>query len=173
VAFELGALPPDAALDPGDRQAVLRVVQEALANVARHARARTVAVRLDTNGAELVLTVRDDGAGFEPGARARGMGMASIAARAAEVGGTVEVASAPNRGTALRFALPVDALPSLWPYATRAVLWGVALIAAVVIIASAGLSARPWGAACAVIAGIAVARYTLAIYRLSAQRTTA
>jgi signal transduction histidine kinase len=141
--------------------------------VARHARARTVAVRLDTNGTELVLTVRDDGAGFEPGAQARGMGMANIAARAAEVGGSVEVASAPDRGTALRFALPVDALPSLWPYATRAALWSVALVAAVVIIASAGLSARPWGAACAVIAGIAVARYTPAIYRLSAHRTTA
>ena len=182
VRFELGALPPDAALNPGARQAVFRVAQEALANVARHARARTVSVRLDTNGLELVLTVRDDGAGFEPaagpaggksGAPARGMGMSNIAARAAEVGGSVEVASAPNRGTAIRFALPVDALPSLWPYATRAALWSVALLAAVAIVASAGLSARPWGAAFAVIAGIAVARYTLAIYRLSAQRTTA
>ncbi len=173
VHFELGALPPDAALNPGARQAVFRVAQEALANVARHARAQTVSVRLDTNGSELVLTVRDDGAGFEPGAPARGMGMSNIAARAADVGGSIEVASAPERGTALRFALPFDALPSLWPYAVRAALWAVALIAAVVIVASAGLSVRPLGAAGAVIAGIAVARYTLAIYRLSGQRTTA
>jgi len=173
VHFELGALPPDAALNPGARQAVFRVAQEALANVARHARARTVSVRLDTNGSELVLTVRDDGTGFEPGAPGRGMGMSNIAARAAEVGGNVEVASAPARGTALRFALPFDAPPPLWPYAVRAALWGVALLTAVAIVASAGLSARPLGAACAVIAGIAVARYTLAIYRLSAQRTTA
>jgi signal transduction histidine kinase len=173
VHFELGAMPPDAALDPGARQAIFRVVQEALANVARHARARTVAVRLDTNGQELVLTVRDDGAGFEPGAPARGMGMSNIAARAAEVGGSLEVASAPDRGTALRFVVPYDALPSLWPYAVRAGLWSVALVVAVAIVASAGLNARPWGAACAVIAGIAVARYTIAIHRLSAQRTTA
>jgi signal transduction histidine kinase len=173
VQFELGALPPDAALDPGARQAVFRVSQEALANVARHARAQTVTVRLDTNGSELVLIVRDDGKGFEPDAPARGMGMSNIAARAAEVGGSIEVASAPNRGTAIRFALPFDAPPSLWPYATRAALWGVAFAAALALVASAGLSARPWGAAFAVIAGIAVARYTLAIYRLSAQRAAA
>jgi signal transduction histidine kinase len=173
VQFELGALPPDAALEPGARQAVFRVAQEALSNVARHARATTVSVRLDTNGSELVLTVRDDGVGFQPGEPARGMGMSNIAARASEVGGSLEVASAPNRGTALRFALPFDALPSLWPYATRAALWSVILVVAIVLVASSGLSARPWGAAFAVIAGIAVARYALAIYRLSAQRMTA
>ena len=181
VQFELGALPPDAALEPGARQAVLRVVQEALSNVARHARARAVFVRLDTNGSELVLTVRDDGIGFESAegrageksSLARGMGLSNIAARASEVGGNLEVASAPDRGTALRFALPFDALPSLWPYATRAALWSVVLLAAIAVVASSGLSARPWVGGFAVIAGIAVARYALAVYRLSAQRTTA
>lgn len=173
VRFELGALPPDAALDPGARQAVFRVAQEALANVARHARARTVSVGLDTSRSELVLTVRDDGVGFEPGAPASGMGMANIAARAAEVGGSVDVASAPDHGTVIRFAVPFAAPPSLLPYAMRAALWSVALAAALAMLASAGLSSRPWGAAFAVIAGIAVARYTLAIYRLGGQRTTA
>jgi signal transduction histidine kinase len=166
VSFEVGALPPDAALDPGARQALFRVAQEALANVARHARARTVSVSLDTTGSELVLTVRDDGTGFEASAPARGMGMSNIAARAAEVGGSVEVASAPTRGTAVRFAVPYDHVPSLWPYAARAAVWGVVLIVAIAIVASTGLSARPWGVALAVIAGIAVLRYTLAIYRL-------
>ena len=181
VQFEVGALPADAALDPGARQAVLRVVQEALSNVARHARARTVSVRLDTNGSELVVTVRDDGIGFEPPAGragdrtsgSTGMGLSNIAARASEVGGNLEVTSAPDRGTALRFALPFDALPSLWPYATRAGLWSVVLVAALAVVASSGLSARPWLAGFAAIAGIAVGRYVLAIYRLSAQRTTA
>lgn len=173
VQFELGALPPDPALDPGARQAVFRVAQEALANVARHARARTVAVRLDTNGFELVLTVRDDGAGFEPGGPARGMGMANIAARASEIGGSLEVASAPNRGTAIRFTVPFEAPPSLWPYATRAALWSVVFVAAIALVWASGLGARPWGAAFALIAGIAVARYAFAIYRVGAQRTAA
>jgi signal transduction histidine kinase len=173
VSFVVGVLPPDAALDPGARQAVFRVAQEALANVARHARARTVSVSLDTAGSELVLTVRDDGAGFEAGAPARGMGMSNIAARAAEVGGSVDVASAPNHGTAVRFALPFDQLPSLWPYAARAALWIVVLAAAIAMVASTGLGARPWGAAVAVIAGIAVARYIVAIYRLSARQAIA
>ena len=173
VQFELGALPPDASLDPGARQAVFRVAQEALTNVGRHARAQTVSVRLDTTASELVLTVRDDGIGFQPGGPARGMGMSNIAARASEVGGSLEVASAPNRGTAIRFALPFEAPPSLWPYATRAALWSVVFVAAVAVVGASGLGARPWAAAFAVIAGIAVARYALAIYRLGEQRTAA
>ena len=74
VRFEPGALPDDRMLDPGVRQAIARVAQEALSNVARHARARNVEVSLGLVEGSLVLTVRDDGGGFAPGDQPPGHG---------------------------------------------------------------------------------------------------
>jgi signal transduction histidine kinase len=88
VTFELGALRSEADVPPGAREAILRAAQEALSNVARHARARTVQVAFGQTGRDLVLTVRDDGHGFELHARGQGMGLTSLAGRAQEVGGT-------------------------------------------------------------------------------------
>ena len=66
VTFDVGTLPADSALDPGTRQALFRVAQEALANVARHARARNISVSLGSIDGQLVLTVQDDGSGIKP-----------------------------------------------------------------------------------------------------------
>lgn len=166
VMFEAGALPDERALDPGAREAISRVAQEALSNVARHARARHVAVTLDTVDDWLVFTVQDDGSGFEGTGKPRGMGMANIGARATEVGGTFEVASVPRRGTTVRFSVPCRQPPSARPYATRAVAWGVLLMAMSGFMFSRGVSARPWTLAIALIAAIAVARYSAAAYWL-------
>lgn len=165
VTFEAGALPDERALDPGAREAIARVAQEALSNVARHARARHVAVTLDTTDDRLVFTVQDDGSGFEEGKR-RGMGMANIATRAAEVGGTFEVASVPGKGTTVRFSVPCRQPSSVRPYARRAFVWGVILLAVTGFMLSRGVSARPWTLAIALIAAIAVARYSAAVYWL-------
>lgn len=173
VTFELGTLPTDATLDPSARQAIFRVAQEALSNVARHARARNVGVSLGAADGRLVLTIQDDGRGFKVEGRPRGMGMANIAARAAEVGGNLEVMSVPDRGTTVRFSVPCQQQPSPAPYATRALVWGGVLIAAVSFVMLSGFSARPWGAAVALIAGIAVARYSIAAYRLGRPEATA
>ena len=109
VTFEAGALPDDATFAPGAHQAMLRFAQEALANVARHARARNVRVRfgesLDWVPAgvrerRFILSVTDDGQGFETGAApSSGMGLRNMAARAAEAGGTFELSSTPGQGT--------------------------------------------------------------------------
>ena len=93
VAFEPGALPAETALPPGAREAVLRAAQEALSNVARHARAKTVQVALAVEGPDLVLTVRDDGSGIVAKPGSSGMGMANLAARAQEIGGRFELDS--------------------------------------------------------------------------------
>jgi signal transduction histidine kinase len=63
VRLEVGDLPPSDALPPGSQQAVFRAAQEAVSNVARHARARHVDVVLDAIGGCLRLTVADDGRG--------------------------------------------------------------------------------------------------------------
>ena len=83
-------------------------VGEALTNVGKHARARQVIVYAepDAHGGVMV-TVHDDGVGFEPGAVSEGAGLRhSVRGRLRELGGEVEVVSASGRGTELRLSVP-------------------------------------------------------------------
>ncbi|HVL85884.1 MAG TPA: sensor histidine kinase [Pseudonocardia sp.] len=88
--------------------AALRIAQEALTNVVRHAGARTATVRVAADARRLELEVRDDGAGL-PAAPARGVGLSSMRERAGELGGTLSVTAAPGGGTVVRAALPLGA----------------------------------------------------------------
>ncbi|WP_431780185.1 sensor histidine kinase [Streptomyces chumphonensis] len=89
--------------------ALLRLTQEALANVARHAHAPHAAVTLAFHAGEVTLDVFDDGAGFAPGAPAGGFGLHGMRERIAELGGTLSVESAPGEGTAVAATLPLRA----------------------------------------------------------------
>lgn len=93
-----------------------RIVQEALTNVARHARARRVAVRLHRRGQMLTLAVHDDGVGFTPDdGEARGLGLTTMRERAEIMGGTLTIRSRPRRGTEVRIAVPLavgEAVPT-------------------------------------------------------------
>jgi signal transduction histidine kinase len=90
------------------RTCVYRVVQEALTNAARHARARSIRVTLHGGGNALSLSVEDDGAGFDvQQARGRGLGLLNIEERVRELGGRVQFMSAPSRGTLLRCEMPL------------------------------------------------------------------
>jgi two-component system, NarL family, sensor histidine kinase UhpB len=93
---------------PEDVQtAVYRILQEALANVGRHAGATAVSVDIEMDGERLELHVRDDGAGFDPAAMTRaaadgpgaGLGLSGMAERARLAGGELDVRSAPGGGT--------------------------------------------------------------------------
>ena len=86
---------------------VYRVLQEALTNVAKHAGARRVSVRLERDDTMVELQVRDDGVGFKPGAKHRGLGLQGMRERAALLGGTVELESAPGQGTLITARFPV------------------------------------------------------------------
>jgi two-component system, NarL family, sensor kinase len=85
--------------------AAYRIVQEALTNVVRHAKASTCAVRLTLCDA-LNVEISDDGVGLPPGGRA-GVGLTSMRERAAELGGTWAIETAPGRGTCIRARLPL------------------------------------------------------------------
>jgi signal transduction histidine kinase len=85
-------------------QQVVTVIGEALTNVARHARARHVTVRLSA-GDDVSLTVTDDGVGIEPGGRRSGL--RNLAERAGALGGTFDVAPGPTVGTILRWRVPL------------------------------------------------------------------
>jgi signal transduction histidine kinase len=94
-------------LFPQVEEGLYRIAQEALNNVLNHARARNVLVSLrhDANSATLVIS--DDGIGFDPASQS-GTGLRGIAERAALLGGSVEVSSAPGKGTTLKVALDLD-----------------------------------------------------------------
>lgn len=86
---------------------LLQLVREALSNVARHAQARNVGVRVEGTAGGLVLEIVDDGCGFDVDRPpARGWGLRNLHERAAAVGGRLEIASAPGRGTAVRLHVP-------------------------------------------------------------------
>ena len=113
VTLEAGELPGEDALPPGTHAALFRIAQEALSNVARHARARHVQLQLGRGPADspwaAQLTISDDGSGFDPGAAAAGMGLANLRARAGELGAELRIESAPGQGTRVCVRVPAGA----------------------------------------------------------------
>jgi NarL family two-component system sensor histidine kinase LiaS len=89
-------------------QALYRVSQEALSNIARHSHASAVTVRLDYEPSSVCLTIEDNGAGFRPAEQnGKGYGMQSMRERMAGVGGTLSIRSEPGSGTQLTATAPV------------------------------------------------------------------
>ncbi len=87
--------------------ALLRITQEACANAVRHGNARRLAVSMTRQDGHVELAVRDTGAGFDPAAPHAGSGLAHIRDRVTELGGTVDIDSAPGHGAALTVRVPV------------------------------------------------------------------
>ena len=107
VQFETVGL--DAARLPGDLEtALFRIVQESLTNVALHARASRVDVLLNRRNGSLVLTVEDDGVGFDPvqPARPNRLGLIGMRERVEMLGGKLLVESAPGKGTMISVEVP-------------------------------------------------------------------
>jgi signal transduction histidine kinase len=95
-------------LDRAAEPAVLRVVQEALANAVKHARPSRVVLRVrDAGDGRAVLSVSDDGAGFDPAraAQRHGMGLDLMRERVAELGGQLRIESTLGEGTTVRITL--------------------------------------------------------------------
>ncbi len=98
---------------PGEIETILfRIAQEAISNVARHSRATEFRIRIERQPKVLLMTLQDDGRGFNPLATSsdpeftRGLGLAIMQERASLVGGQVTVESAPRRGTKVLVAVP-------------------------------------------------------------------
>jgi signal transduction histidine kinase len=88
--------------------ALYRIAQEALSNIAKHANARTVEIVLERHERDLVLTISDDGQGFDPATAGRGRwGMSTMRERAEAVGARVAVASARGEGATVRIVVPL------------------------------------------------------------------
>ena len=101
IELHVGAPPPLGAPAAGQ---VFRIAQEALQNALRHAGAERIEVRLEDGGGRLVLSVADDGAGFDVGAagvRGRRLGLNSCRS-ATELGGQLVIESRRTEGTTVR-----------------------------------------------------------------------
>ncbi len=101
------ALPNESQLPLGAQEALFRVAQEALSNVARHARAKTVSVAISHIPSCLTLTIADDGQGFDTSNTKAGMGLNNMRARIAEIGGELSMDSALGNGTHIHIRLPL------------------------------------------------------------------
>ncbi|HEV2856054.1 MAG TPA: sensor histidine kinase [Thermoanaerobaculia bacterium] len=130
VTLELGEPLSDDRLSPGTLEALFRSAQEALGNVARHARARKVRVWIGRDGWSARLHVEDDGQGFDPETANAGMGLRNLRERAESLSGRLHVVSAPGSGTRIGVYIPLLAPPAeRIEYAisavTREINWGI------------------------------------------------
>ncbi|MFP5290233.1 MAG: sensor histidine kinase, partial [Actinomycetes bacterium] len=96
--------PVDTLVDTSLGDEVAAVVREALSNAVRHAHARAVSVTVAVRGAQVVITITDDGQGMPATTRRRGL--ENLRARAVERGGTFAIGPAAPRGTQLRWVVP-------------------------------------------------------------------
>jgi signal transduction histidine kinase len=104
-----------AQLDDDQAEHLRLIVRETLSNVLRHADASHVELRLDCSAERLLLEIHDDGRGFDPtlvptGVAGGPQGLANLRGRAVQLGGRLEVNSAPGRGTTLSLTMPVAAV---------------------------------------------------------------
>jgi signal transduction histidine kinase len=104
LAVEL-EVDPAVQLAPDEQIEVFRIVQEGLANVRKHAGASQAEVWIGQDGTRRLVRIEDDGSGFEPSGNGAGQGLKNMKLRAASIGGALELASAPGRGTAVEVVL--------------------------------------------------------------------
>ena len=111
------AEPPEIRLAPHLEIGAYRIVQEALTNVVRHARAKRVEARIEQTGKKLRLSIRDDGVGFDVAAarqrarRGTSLGLLTMSERARLLGGSLVIHSTPRRGVEVRVTLPLEEGP--------------------------------------------------------------
>lgn len=99
----------DLVIEPERAEALYRVAQESLNNIAKHARAREVSVSLFANDRDVTLEIADDGIGFDVRmlATAPGFGLRGLVERARSLGGWAEIDSQPGRGTTVMISVPI------------------------------------------------------------------
>jgi len=112
VACRLVCHEPPAFDDTAKAAQLFRIVQEAVNNAARHARAKRITVEVKAGAGQAVFEVSDDGVGISPdGERAGGMGLRIMHYRADVIGALLSVGAAPGGGTLVRCVLPQDGGP--------------------------------------------------------------
>jgi signal transduction histidine kinase len=153
VRFEAGTLPTQG-LIPGAHEAVYRVAQEALANVARHARATRVTVSSHSHPGRFELRIADNGQGFDALTRRRGMGISNMETRAAEIGGRVTMTSG-SSGTEVVLSMPLrdPAVQRAW---SAAAVFGLLVLSTLVFHKVRDRAPEPEGLVVVALMGVGV-----------------
>ncbi|CAN1551189.1 NarQ Signal transduction histidine kinase, nitrate/nitrite-specific [Flavobacteriaceae bacterium] len=86
---------------------IYRIIQEALQNIDKYAAANKVAIRMDKQDATLIITISDDGIGFNTKNSKNGIGLQNMQKRAEECNGTFNIVSTPKKGTKISLAIPI------------------------------------------------------------------
>jgi signal transduction histidine kinase len=90
-----------------------RIAQEAVRNAVEHGAARDVLIQLTFGERDMLLTIKDDGQGFEAKRNGHGMGLRIMRYRAQSIGGCCEVHTGPDKGTIVYCRVPMEVQPSL------------------------------------------------------------
>ncbi len=109
--WDVEDLPPLEWMQPHDALQVLRIVQEVLTNVLKHAQAATVRLATRAHHDSVTVLIEDDGAGFDLAQEVRGRGVRHLHQRASRLGGRVILDSAKGQGTRVRLELPLQRRP--------------------------------------------------------------
>jgi signal transduction histidine kinase len=108
VLSDLGEL-GEVALDPAVEHGMLRIVQEAVGNAARHGGATAIGVTAAETEGCITMEIIDNGRGFDTTRSGRGMGLTSMRERVSGLGGSMEISSAAGSGTSVRVTIPTGA----------------------------------------------------------------
>jgi signal transduction histidine kinase len=90
------------------RLAAYRIADEALTNAVKHAPRSHVRIELELSGEDVIMTIRDNGPGFDPAVVSSGLGLTALQDQAGAVGGLVTLKSKPGEGTEVRAILPLE-----------------------------------------------------------------
>jgi signal transduction histidine kinase len=107
VSVDIANMPTIARCPLPMQEALFRIVQEAFANIARHARAQQVWCTITQDDDVLNAMIQDDGQGFAMQSVHKGMGLANIQERAHRLNGTTQIESVPGKGTTIRVQIPL------------------------------------------------------------------
>jgi PAS domain S-box-containing protein len=110
IQLHMSGLDEDSLL-PERKITIYRIIQEQLNNILKHAQATTVLIKVAMMNDQIYLLVKDDGRGFDPRTRRKGVGISNIISRAELYNGRVEIDSAPGKGCRLEVILNSKALP--------------------------------------------------------------
>ena len=96
--------------DTGLKLVIYGIIQEQLNNILKHAKATEVAISLSQNKKSIILSISDNGVGFDTGQKRKGSGVDNIKSWAASYNGTADFVSQPGRGCSLIVSFPVEGL---------------------------------------------------------------
>ncbi|MBD0351476.1 MAG: PAS domain-containing protein [Flavisolibacter sp.] len=106
VAFK-GSSTVEALLSSNEKLMLYRIIQESLNNIIRHAQAKSARIHLNRNEDRLMLTIQDDGKGFNPETTKKGAGLKNIQNRVYLIGGSLKIVSSRNKGCRIDIEIPI------------------------------------------------------------------